>query len=265
MPIPQYPYRRIARNTSGRDFVVGDIHACRSLLDAALAGVGFDPDADRLFSTGDLVDRGAEPLESLALLEENWFFSVVGNHERMLRARFGRGERWRTRAQALVHSGDWPATLHGPQRRRLDALIARISDLPAVLEVESGKTSFFVFHAERPSVRGVALSDEQLRQSSVVARHIEALTWGRVLYRQSLESISTGQPDDSGFVRVNASHASRLTYGGHSIVPAPARVGSHVFVDGGAYRQGAGKGSLFLVEHTPDTGPRVAWPRQSRN
>lgn len=264
MPLPQYSYRRITRNTLGRDFVVGDLHGCRSLLDAALAGVSFDRNVDRLFSTGDLVDRGAEPLESLALLEEKWFFSVVGNHERMLRARFGRGERWRTRAQALVHSGDWPASLHGSERRRLKSLIDRIADLPAVLEVESGRTSFFVLHAERPSVRGVALSDEQLRRSSVLARHIEALTWGRALYRESLESISVARPDETGFVQVDVALTSRLTYGGHSIVPVPARVRSHVFVDGGAYRHGAAEGTLFLVEHVPNIGPRVAWPTQSR-
>jgi len=138
-------------------------------------------------------------------------------------------------------------------------LIARIADLPAVIEVESGDSSFFVLHAERPSVWGVALSDEQLRRPSVLARHIEVLTWGRALYRKSLEAIAMAQPDGTGFVRLDASQTSRLTYGGHSIVRAPACVGSHVFVDGGAYRHGEGDGALYLVEHIPDIGPRVAW------
>ena len=52
--------KRFGRNTLGRDFAVGDIHGCYSRLQAALETVGFCRKSDRLFSIGDLVDRGAE-------------------------------------------------------------------------------------------------------------------------------------------------------------------------------------------------------------
>lgn len=52
--------QRFAVNQSGRDFAVGDIHGCFSKLEAALRRVGFIPEKDRLFSVGDLVDRGPE-------------------------------------------------------------------------------------------------------------------------------------------------------------------------------------------------------------
>jgi serine/threonine protein phosphatase 1 len=52
--------QRFVLNATGRDFAVGDIHGCFSALEAALRHVGFSPDSDRLFSVGDLVDRGSE-------------------------------------------------------------------------------------------------------------------------------------------------------------------------------------------------------------
>ena len=51
---------RFAQNTVGRDFAVGDIHGCFTELQRGLDAIGFDPSTDRLFSVGDLVDRGPE-------------------------------------------------------------------------------------------------------------------------------------------------------------------------------------------------------------
>ena len=50
---------RFAQNTVGRDFAVGDIHGCFTELQRGLEAIGFDPSTDRLFSVGDLVDRGS--------------------------------------------------------------------------------------------------------------------------------------------------------------------------------------------------------------
>jgi hypothetical protein len=52
--------RHLDANQVGRDFVVGDIHGCFSKLSAELERLRFDRDVDRLFSVGDLVDRGPE-------------------------------------------------------------------------------------------------------------------------------------------------------------------------------------------------------------
>ena len=59
-----------ARNRAGRDFVAGDIHGCYRTLERALAGVGFEPGQDRLFSAGDLVNRGPHSTEALERLED---------------------------------------------------------------------------------------------------------------------------------------------------------------------------------------------------
>lgn len=77
-------HQRFPTNPSGRDFVVGDLHGCLDLLQAQLERVGFDTGCGRLFSVGDLVDRGPDSMGCLRLLREPWFHAVRGNHEDML-------------------------------------------------------------------------------------------------------------------------------------------------------------------------------------
>ena len=72
---------RLPKNESGRDFVVGDIHGYVSRLMQQLDVVGFNPLTDRVICTGDLIDRGPESADALNLLDEDWFYSVMGNHE----------------------------------------------------------------------------------------------------------------------------------------------------------------------------------------
>ena len=55
-------------NINAHDFIVGDLHGCRAMLDTLLAHVGFDGSRDRLFSVGDLVDRGPDSEGCLDLL-----------------------------------------------------------------------------------------------------------------------------------------------------------------------------------------------------
>lgn len=77
----QQAFLRIPKNERGRDFAVGDIHGHFSRLQESLDAMGFDPAADRLFSVGDLIDRGPESEESLAWIGKPWFYAVQGNHE----------------------------------------------------------------------------------------------------------------------------------------------------------------------------------------
>src|SRR3546814_10796357 len=71
-------------NTVGRDVIVGDMHGCLDLFQAQLDRIGFDPTKDRIFSVGDLADRGPDSMGCLRLLREPWFYAVHGNHEDML-------------------------------------------------------------------------------------------------------------------------------------------------------------------------------------
>ena len=60
---------------------MGDIHGHFSRLEATLAMRRFNPAQDRLFSVGDLVDRGQESPQVLDWLKRPWFFAVCGNHD----------------------------------------------------------------------------------------------------------------------------------------------------------------------------------------
>lgn len=73
--------KKFAKNIAGRDFVVGDIHGCFSRLTEALYAVGFDREKDRLFSVGDLVDRGSESHLVCDWIAKPWFHPVRGNHD----------------------------------------------------------------------------------------------------------------------------------------------------------------------------------------
>lgn len=78
----------------GRRVFVGDIQGCRQELEQLLEKVRFDPAADRLEPTGDLVNRGPDSLGTLQLLKELDAGGVLGNHDlHLLRA--ARGERSR--------------------------------------------------------------------------------------------------------------------------------------------------------------------------
>ncbi|OMH39717.1 metallophosphoesterase [Motiliproteus sp. MSK22-1] len=76
--------KKFCANQEGRDFVCGDIHGQLRQLYQAMAEVAFDPNVDRLFSVGDLVDRGAQSKNVFELLHEPWFHAVRGNHEAMM-------------------------------------------------------------------------------------------------------------------------------------------------------------------------------------
>ena len=65
---------RFGLNEDGRDFVVGDIHGMFQHLTELLEQIEFDEGSDRLFSVGDLVDRGPESHRALEWLDKPWFY-----------------------------------------------------------------------------------------------------------------------------------------------------------------------------------------------
>jgi serine/threonine protein phosphatase 1 len=71
-------------NLNGRQFVIGDIHGCYDDFLLLLKHVGFDKLKDKMYSVGDLVDRGPDSLNCLELVFEPWFKAVLANHEDMM-------------------------------------------------------------------------------------------------------------------------------------------------------------------------------------
>lgn len=64
-------------------YIVGDIQGCLKPLLCLIEKVKFDPSKDRLWSVGDIVNRGPQSLETLRFLKAlgNSFEMVLGNHD----------------------------------------------------------------------------------------------------------------------------------------------------------------------------------------
>lgn len=129
----------------GRDFVVGDIHGSFDRLFRDLKALGFDPRQDRLFSVGDLVDRGAQSALATDFLALEWVHAVRGNHEQMLLELYSEG----IPDEATVHefTEPWWWALEAAERA---AMLDAFAALPVAIEIETAKGRVGVLHAEVP-------------------------------------------------------------------------------------------------------------------
>lgn len=131
-------------NEAGRDFVVGDIHGCFSMLQDNLNEIGFNESSDRLFSVGDLVDRGKQSELSLEWLGKPWFHAVRGNHEQMaIDAASGMYDV----GNYVANGGAWFIGLTQQERVKFsDAFGA----MPIALDVQTSSGLVGIVHAECP-------------------------------------------------------------------------------------------------------------------
>jgi len=126
-------------NEVGNDYVVGDLHGNFSQLMKRLEEIGFDKAVDRLFSVGDLIDRGPESHLVVEMLKQTaaWFFPVMGNHELML-------------IQDQFHPDNGQYWFFGILRQEQQAIIDELSCLPIGIEVETVVGKVAIIHADCP-------------------------------------------------------------------------------------------------------------------
>ena len=62
-------------------YVIGDVQGCFDALKELLTKIDFDPDRDRLWFTGDLVNRGQQSAEVVRFAIRTESVSVLGNHD----------------------------------------------------------------------------------------------------------------------------------------------------------------------------------------
>lgn len=105
-------------------YAVGDVQGCADELDALLERLRFDPEVDRLWFVGDLVNRGPRSLEVLRKVRALGDAAVVvlGNHDLHLLAIARGGAAWQSSDSSLrpvMEAADREALLDWLQSRPL--------------------------------------------------------------------------------------------------------------------------------------------------
>jgi len=253
----------IPLNEKGKDYIVGDLHGNYYLLLEALKKINFDPDKDRLFSVGDLVDRGPNVYECLKLLDEPWFFAVKGNHENMFQTKLT--------LLGLTHPIEFiRSLLYGDRKNKIKhnipileiaKYLLKIRTLPLVLKIKNNDMDFWVMHAQRPTNKSKVWLDSDFIKKIKIKyydKDIEQVLWKRkVIYSYFKEknishkkNIFDKEEDieiitalkDKNFLLPEVG----LTYCGHTILNKVVAHKSHVFIDGGYYKGGV----LRIADHS---------------
>jgi len=226
-------------NTQGIDYLCSDIHGHFSLLERRLTEVGFDASKDRLFSLGDLIDRGDESQQALAYLRQPWFHAIMGNHELMLMKAYASDdsevyEWW------YYWGGDWSGSLTKEQLAKYYAAFRR---LPVAIELalRDGRTIGLV-HAQLPNrvswnrvrdqlsrIPQDACNPDEYQADGVKPKDIAEMIWAKnQLYGSEKERSKIQPVQDIDHV-----------FHGHSIVYIkPETITNRTFMDLGSYETG---------------------------
>ena len=211
---------RLHKNKIGRDFVCGDIHGCFNDLEEGLQGLGFDKTSDRLFCTGDLIDRGPRPELAAHYMTQPWFFTVMGNHEHL----FFMGHLDAPKQDYYIewhmdNGGLWSYNINS---KKASAIQAAIDKLPLIIQIDD----VIIIHAVLPDVESL----EEIENKPEI--YLETILWERGTYPP---------------VRIPGINR---VYVGHSIVNEPKQYGKIINIDTGAflkYWDREGKLTIFQI------------------
>jgi serine/threonine protein phosphatase 1 len=229
-------------NTTGRDFAVGDVHGHFTRLQQALDAIDFNPAADRLFSVGDLVDRGPESAEVDTWLGKPWFHAVRGNHEQMVVDAYRFDPGGRASDMHVMNGGAWIYGLPSVDRACYAELLA---NLPLVIEVKTPEGLVGIVHADIPFDDWDALRN-QLERGLHARQQVEAMCqWSRQRItsenREGIKSV-------------------RAVVVGHTPVRRPAILGNVYHIDTGGWMDGHFTLlNLQTLETIPPTDPKLSW------
>ena len=205
--------RHFEENTKGCDFVVGDIHGCFTLLKDKLKNIGFDESKDRLFSVGDLVDRGSESEQCLEWLDKTFFFAVLGNHESMMIDYAINPEN--NERHYFANGGNWTKSLSSDELKKY---AMAFQDLPLAVDIKTKDGLIGIVHAD-PVLKDWNDLVEELGLGRIPPRLREELVWSRSrifnMDRTEIKNVKS-------------------IYVGHSVVNRPCQLGNVNYIDTGA-------------------------------
>ena len=234
--------RRFETNTVGRDLIVGDIHGCFTKLRQALDEVCFSPETgDRLFSVGDLVDRGPESPLAVEWLQQPWFHAVQGNHEDMA-IRWPNGNM--DPGNYTANGGGWNVS-NSPEACR--ALSECFAMLPVAMELKTATGLLGIVHADCPFGAWqdfIASLEDATLSKSMLGAIVDAAQWSR-------ERIaSTTQDDVSGV---------RAVVVGHTPMQRFTSLGNVLNIDTGGWLTRGHFTILDAATLRPATATRMNW------
>ena len=216
-----------SKNSLGIDYICGDVHGRFSLLKQQLKQVAFNPLEDRLFSLGDLINRGDESAQVLDWLEQPWFHAIQGNHERIFLQAVNDTEDNRQKL-SKIRGGEWTKNLNND---RLKVYAEQLSLLPIAIEIElADGHKVGLVHAELPDICDWCDIVETLNKASSNdidnTPLISDMLWRRSQSRLPGAMLSRVEPVK------NISHV----YHGHTIMEEYRTVTNRTFMDLGSYR-----------------------------
>lgn len=231
---------RLPENTSGRDFICGDLHGRTDLLATLLESVHFDS-RDRLIFVGDLIDRGSDSAGAIQLLSQPNVFSCRGNHELHLaeivtdamRSEWRFDDVVRQQCRNQIMGTDWVIDALAENGR--DWLIhtaSALACLPPIIVIDGPRRRNIV-HAgalfKKVIVSDVVIDAIDTLPSEAKSRFIDEICFSRGLH---------------GKIPLADNPGLSPTFCGHTIVDEPFFAHGHVMIDTGAV---AGDG-LTLIE-----------------
>ena len=221
-------FKYFPKNHHGRDFIIGDLHGMFHTLEAIMETASFDKTVDRLFSVGDLVDRGPQSERILQFLDEPWFHAIQGNHEQLLLQSINSDsihKAWTQRA-----GGAWWLTVTDLEREKIRK---KIEQLPMAFEISTDTGEIGIVHADIP----IGLSWQEfikaLQHDVEIQQHAQ---WSRIRHRYVTASGSV--PKVKGI---------DLMVVGHSIVDKPLFAANLCYIDTGAAYTGYGIDSRLTM------------------
>ncbi len=180
-----------------------------------MESVSFDKAVDRLFSVGDLMDRGPQSERILQFIDEPWFHAIRGNHEQLLLQSLESDSihrAWTERA-----GGAWWLAVSDLDREKIRR---KIQALPMAFEVSTDTGEIGIVHADIPIGLSWQAFIQALQHDEELQQHAQ---WSRTRHRYIIASETV--PKVRGI---------DLLVVGHSVVDQPLFTANLCYIDTGA-------------------------------
>jgi serine/threonine protein phosphatase 1 len=221
IPIPS-KHVHYPSNGVGRDLIVGDIHGCFDQLMSALRAIDFNYTCDRLFSVGDVIDRGSQSFDCADLIYEHWFYPVQGNHEQMMWYSL----LYQNNAYINIWIQNGGLWFRQEDSQLLKDIAYLQQKLPLVISVGEGDSRFNIVHAELIKKSNTLVTNADIDNWTFSEDEEESMVWGRAIARGWNKSASD--------VKRHQSEELSKTYVGHTAFkPRPVQIEQQVFLDTG--------------------------------